>query len=794
LATTLEDALKAAHIEKSNKEEALIKAQQTQSKIQNWQERHFHLKIWSEDWVKYNAQFESSIKLFEELRAARQSQAGEEVNAQKWADKIEESQKREALAEKKVEDLARRLEQESNQMQTLGDFMSLSQCNLNLERKKMSLCQSLDLAKSAGQSESDIRLIEKDIAHSEEEIGRMDGELLSARESEQHAEFLWSQAREDEQIAERNASANVSGLRTQLKSGQACPVCGSTEHPLALQSETASLELSLSSARQKSLEQKKQTESARQRVNELQNALTRLHTHLEHSKTKLLEADKNLNKIRLDLENLNVAWPIAATFQDETQKTIAGLEIEILETHQKITAGQQLNASIEKLRKETIDAERALTAQRAATVESQAQRQIVLERLKDLATAIEQKDRELTTTLDLLSYPHQNKPDWRSHWQQNPTGYAKEISEAVARWNDGQIAAQRTANDIAQLQTQLAAASQAFTEKEQQFKKNAADLNEIESKIKQISQQMDGLLNGVSLNEFSSALRQAVQSAENEYGQALEHFNDHEKDLHRLQGLMQQNHEALNNAKNLWLTQFETCQNIGSKCGFYLSEENASEILKNLLVEIERLRAREVQIHTDLNVNLNNLRMREDLTQRIEEKERVALNWAKLSELIGSADGDKFRKEAHRLTLKVLFAHANYHLQSFARRYRLFIPPEGAQGILVQDLDIGGELRSVYSLSGGESFLVSLALAMGLASLSSHQIPVESLFIDEGFGSLDSETLKVAMDALDRLQAQGRKVGVISHVPDMADRIGVQIRVKPDGEGRSRIFIPGKGV
>jgi exonuclease SbcC len=102
---------------------------------------------------------------------------------------------------------------------------------------------------------------------------------------------------------------------------------------------------------------------------------------------------------------------------------------------------------------------------------------------------------------------------------------------------------------------------------------------------------------------------------------------------------------------------------------------------------------------------------------------------------------------------------------------------------------MGDEIRSVHSLSGGESFLVSLALALGLASLSSNRVRVESLFIDEGFGSLDADTLRVAMDALDNLQALGRKVGVISHVQDMTERIGVQIQVRRQSGGQSRIEV-----
>lgn len=102
---------------------------------------------------------------------------------------------------------------------------------------------------------------------------------------------------------------------------------------------------------------------------------------------------------------------------------------------------------------------------------------------------------------------------------------------------------------------------------------------------------------------------------------------------------------------------------------------------------------------------------------------------------------------------------------------------------------MGDELRSVHSLSGGESFLVSLALALGLASLSSHRVSVESLFIDEGFGSLDADALGIAMAALDSLQAQGRKVGVISHVAEMTERIGTRIEVVRLAGGQSRVQV-----
>ncbi|HEX5341943.1 MAG TPA: SbcC/MukB-like Walker B domain-containing protein, partial [Duganella sp.] len=176
----------------------------------------------------------------------------------------------------------------------------------------------------------------------------------------------------------------------------------------------------------------------------------------------------------------------------------------------------------------------------------------------------------------------------------------------------------------------------------------------------------------------------------------------------------------------------------------------------------------------------------------IEQQEAIAQRWARMDDLIGSADGKRFRNYAQQFTLDVLLGYANAHLNHLSRRYQLERIPNNAApslALLVRDQDMGGEMRSVHSLSGGESFLVSLALALGLASLSSNRVRVESLFIDEGFGSLDADTLRVAMDALDGLQAMGRKVGVISHVQEMTERISAKILVQPSAGGRSTISV-----
>ena len=180
----------------------------------------------------------------------------------------------------------------------------------------------------------------------------------------------------------------------------------------------------------------------------------------------------------------------------------------------------------------------------------------------------------------------------------------------------------------------------------------------------------------------------------------------------------------------------------------------------------------------------------EQIVKELAEKQTIAERWAKLNKLIGSADGAKFKVIAQSYTLNLLLLHANKHLSYLSKRYKLQQVPD-TLALQVIDCDMCDEIRTVYSLSGGESFLISLALALGLSSLSSNNLKVESLFIDEGFGSLDAESLRTAMEALEQLLMQGRKIGVISHVQEMSERISVQVQVHKKVNGKSVLTVVG---
>jgi DNA repair protein SbcC/Rad50 len=229
-----------------------------------------------------------------------------------------------------------------------------------------------------------------------------------------------------------------------------------------------------------------------------------------------------------------------------------------------------------------------------------------------------------------------------------------------------------------------------------------------------------------------------------------------------------------------------------------LHEVNRPEVLEEeVLTHIEMLKSKWddlLQIRSGLEAKLKHDDAQRLSIESLLEAYQAQLNifhqWSKLNELIGSLEGHKFRQIVQELTLDYLLVFANEQLKALTTRYKVQRIPNSL-GLQVVDGDMGEEVRTVFSLSGGETFLVSLALALGLSELTGSMRHAESLFIDEGFGALDPATLAVAMDALDRLQYQGRKVGVISHVQEMNERIPVRIEVLKRAGGKSEISVRG---
>ena len=298
----------------------------------------------------------------------------------------------------------------------------------------------------------------------------------------------------------------------------------------------------------------------------------------------------------------------------------------------------------------------------------------------------------------------------------------------------------------------------------------------IEKALNVLRQERSQLLKGKSADEAEAA----VAKREKELNLALEKARKEVEAVHNrlsgLQGEMKQIALAIGELQE----QYKKIE----------SPELLPEIIKKQQEENLNIERALSTMEARLLQQAKNKLTVEQIAKELAEKQTVAERWAKLNKLIGSADGAKFKVIAQSYTLNLLLLHANQHLSYLSKRYKLQQVPD-TLALQVIDGDMCDEIRTVYSLSGGESFLISLALALGLSSLSSNNLKVESLFIDEGFGSLDAESLRTAMEALEQLQMQGRKIGVISHVQEMSERISVQVQVHKKVNGKSVLTVVG---
>lgn len=281
----------------------------------------------------------------------------------------------------------------------------------------------------------------------------------------------------------------------------------------------------------------------------------------------------------------------------------------------------------------------------------------------------------------------------------------------------------------------------------------------------------------------------AVQFAE------LERLFGDTRNWNALRNEITQRKEAVTLAQNRLQTTQQQILELKAATGRPSGKDEESR--EALQANSQELQAHRETIYEELSaVNLRIMAHRHSLEQigkladELETLQQQKKRWNSLSALFGSADGKRFREQAQCYTFLFLVEHANRQLEKLSPRYRLRNIPN-TLGLEIIDRDMFDETRPVNSLSGGETFIVSLGLALGLSSLSSGNLSIGSLFIDEGFGNLDNDSLELVMDALGNLQtAQGRKVGVISHTEQIRSRITPQIRlIKQPTGGKSTIEI-----
>ncbi|MFO0429477.1 MAG: AAA family ATPase [Planctomyces sp.] len=641
-------------------------------------------------------------------------------------------------------------------------------------------------------------------------------------------------------------------LRSSLQAGMECPVCGSTDHPYAEHEPDAELTAVRASEEflrecERELVQIRDTlQGLKSRIQSDRHQLERMNeeiTGLRAERTGLFsDAEFHPEVTRI------LAFPEAdqpnVLMSRQTELVSRLKAIEVCESEYRQAVAET------RIRQEQRDA--AERNRQSVTEESQKRQheleicqRKVLEEEKSLGEYQSEYQLQMERLLPVLEAIPQGTEVWSSAPDQFRDQFLKattECRQVVSR------VAEITAEQ-ARLQAKVEEISESLKSAEATLLLKQQEAVEAEREYKELQATRNQLLDGRSADEIEERLKQQsahcdlqlrelslLREDQKESSRRLESDVIRQKD--RLQDAERQRESAVSQL-NKWLVgisdQYSVTLN-ESQLGIFLQRDDAwiseeRQTLEQIRSEVDRA-AGERQAHhqqleehltqrptpvdeaivrqhveelqneegtlrqdadrltLDLRADDERLRENQEIRQRVSEMKVQAEPCSRLNELIGSADGAKFRKVAQRHTLDLLLRYANHHLGCLAARYRMERIPESLN-LLVVDQDMGDEKRSVYSLSGGESFLTSLALALGLASLTSNRLKIETLFIDEGFGSLDEETLKVAMNALMQLEAQGRKVGVISHVRELTEAIPVGIQVRRGRGGASSVSVPG---
>ncbi|MDR1723780.1 MAG: AAA family ATPase [Tannerella sp.] len=542
--------------------------------------------------------------------------------------------------------------------------------------------------------------------------------------------------KQEAETLNNSLTTEIATLRAKLEEGMPCPVCGSTHHPAAkIEYRQQMMEKELHDAKERN---SKQTEALRSEIDNRKSEIARLTAIVGACSEQYYKAYNSLENNLIAMQEWKEIFEksdLKVYILRKTDEWAANNEKYNKAREEKGLLTENLKNEENKLK----EARENFAAMTEKLRESKlAEQQLIAERANVLhgkpADAAEQYfiDKQAILT-DKLKKANDNKLSYIAK-QEGLNGTIRQIEDTIHQDEER----------IGRLRTEVTAwieSKEGITPQllEELLSKDAAW---IQAEKKSLA----------SLNEVET-------TAKATYGERLKNLEQHNNSESKPQG-----------------------------------EGNTKEVLNSQLEEKTVAFDKRNKRFAELEIALSN-----DAKAKVQvgelEKEAAAKNelwetWRKLNDLIGSASGNKFKEIAQGYTLDTLLVYANKHLEELSPRYVLQRIPD-TLALQIVDTDMLNEVRTVHSLSGGESFLISLALALGLSSLSSNRMKVESLFIDEGFGSLDSDTLRIAMDVLERLRTQGRKIGVISHVTEMTERIPVQIQVVKTSNGKSEIKIKG---
>ncbi|PEI03540.1 ATP-dependent dsDNA exonuclease [Pantoea agglomerans] len=795
------------------------------------------LPVWQENFALL-AQRETTLAGLTQQRKQQQQQ----IDAQQAK---QQQQAQQALPRQQAEKQSRQAllqaEQALTSLQEQHPPAALRQALSQLQSSRPARQQLLLLStqwqplhQQLGQRQQRLSALEK--AHQQSEA-----ELQSLRET-------WKREKQQLDDVEKICAleqqiVDLSDYRARLTADQPCPLCGSCTHPAVEAYST--LEVSANQQRRAALQQ--QTEALRE-------AGTAKNEQLKQSVVQQQALREEIAGMQQQLEQLEQQWQalsgeLALTFPLADREALSAWQQQQSDRESQLEQQRLAQEAAEQARQAAKDhhLQQLQAWQQHQQAEQLAQQSLTS--LQQALDALQQRQQQEQQAREQLQ--SRLKQQFSAHNLALPDAADRDawLAEQQRRWQRWQESEQLLANLQPQLlkgETQLTALQQQAEQEQQQLTTRQQQQQKSQAQLSEMRQQRLALFGDRDVANARQQLQARVQHADEQLAQQLTALQQAQAEVSRLQGEL----SGLENQRQMLsgkLAEAEsTLQQTLESAGFadeaslraaLLDEQTVLQLrqqLQQLDHQCQQQQARLADLHQRLSAHqqakpdampesaealtqqLEQLRLalrdnasqqgqiqqqlhsdaslrarQQSLMTQIEQDAAVLAQWSLLNDLIGSASGDKFRRFAQGLTLDHLVALANRQLDRLHGRYLLQRRAQDQLELDVVDTWQADAARDTRTLSGGESFLVSLALALALSDLVSHKTRIESLFLDEGFGTLDAQTLDTALDALDALNASGKTIGVISHVEAMKERIPVQIKVrKMNGLGYSQLELP----
>ncbi|WP_300730001.1 SbcC/MukB-like Walker B domain-containing protein [uncultured Bacteroides sp.] len=645
--------------------------------------------------------------------------------------------------------------------------------------------------------QSDLEILQKEVERLSASVTVMDKEAAEALLSAQKSEEIYSKQKET--IADWAKEARAS-----LKPGDKCPVCGQPVHDIPSDEKFQSI---LQPIYEDWLQKKEMSEKMKNKANVETARYKAQQTLLVNELKKQEQQTAQLASLRAIAEKACATLGIeilddAATSRLAEEKLSIEKRQSVLQ--ETLDAISKLNGELENLQKELTTNHRLLDRANELLKTREQEATEKNNRIISLKTEKAEKEQLIASSLERVR-PHVTESRWWTLWETSPETFISQLREESKRYFDRK-------ERLNQLQTILASQEQTLlaishlqknvlksypqweseddvspVEKrnlQEEWTNFAADVQSIKVCQDSIKEQLDRLQR--QLDEYQEshpdipidAIRQLAQYSSDLISQWQEE-----------QQRLRENIAACRSALNVTTEKIGKHESDKPEFAEDEDKETLSTKQQQLDKEYDTRILRKGELQTQLRIDKDN---RENLKEKQKELERLYLifeQWDRLAKYFGDSQGTKFRNIAQSFVLKELLNGANYYLHKLTDRYELECQ-SGSLTILLRDYYQGGASRPTSTLSGGESFLVSLALALGLSSLNQERLSTDMLFIDEGFGTLSEDYLNTVMETLERLhQLGGRKVGIISHVDELRERIRTQIQVKRIDNSRSEIKI-----